>query len=108
MKKLILSLSIFSIGIFSGIAFAEDQETEPGMGMMEGKGMMHQQPTVVATSDGGVVVLQGPKLAKYDADLNLVNEVELKGGPKKAPAPMTEEDVAAALGQAPAGDPQAQ
>jgi len=117
-KKSTLILTIFSIAIFSGIALAEDQDMEgmdmmegkgmKGKGMMGGKGMMHQQPTVVATSDGGIVVLQGPKLAKYDASLNLVNEVELKGGPKKPPTPMTEEDVAAVLGQAPDSDPQAQ
>lgn len=44
-------------------------------------GMMHQGPTVTATSDGGVVVLSGNKLVKYDAALKVVGEVELKGGP---------------------------
>ena len=51
------------------------------MGMKGGQ-MMGIHPTVVATSDGGVVVLTGGKLAKYDNSLNLVKEVELKGGPK--------------------------
>jgi hypothetical protein len=34
--------------------------------------------TVVPTSDGGIVVVAGGKLAKYDASLNLVKETDLK------------------------------
>jgi hypothetical protein len=34
--------------------------------------------TMIATSDGGVVVRQGVKIYKYDKELNLVKEVELK------------------------------
>ena len=34
--------------------------------------------SVVATSDGGVVVAMGNKLTKYDKDLNVVKESELK------------------------------
>ena len=45
------------------------------MGKMDGM-MMHK--TVVATSDGGVVVMMGDKLVKYDKNLNLVKETELK------------------------------
>ena len=33
---------------------------------------------IVATRDGGVVVLLGNKLIKYDAKLNLVKEAEIK------------------------------
>ena len=33
---------------------------------------------MVATGDGGVIVLAGNKLMKYDADLGLVKEVEVK------------------------------
>ena len=44
--------------------------------------MMGMHPMVVATSDGGVVILTGKRLVKYDNALNLVKEVELKGGPK--------------------------
>ena len=33
---------------------------------------------MVATSDGGVIVLTGNKLTKYDKDLNVVKEVEIK------------------------------
>ena len=60
-------------------------------GMM-GKGMMGQQgmtgmhtmsgmmggSSMVATQDGGIIVLIGNKLLKYDKDLNLVKEVEIK------------------------------
>jgi hypothetical protein len=56
-----------------------------GKGMMDGK-MMGMCPmmksmmerSVVATSDGGVIVVMGNKLTKYDKDLNVVKEVELK------------------------------
>ena len=68
---------------------------EKGMGMMGdkgmmGKGMMGMCPmmggmmksmmdkSMVLTSDGGVIVLSGNKLTKYDKDLNVVKEVELK------------------------------
>jgi len=38
--------------------------------------MMHK--CVVATSDGGIVVMIGNKLTKYDKNLNLVKEAEIK------------------------------
>jgi hypothetical protein len=41
------------------------------MGPMMGKSM-------IATSDGGVVVMIGDKLMKFDKDLNLVKEVKIK------------------------------
>lgn len=34
---------------------------------------------VVATSDGGIVILTGNTIIKYDKDLNLVKEAEIKG-----------------------------
>jgi hypothetical protein len=43
------------------------------MGMM---GMMQKQ--MVSSNDGGVIILQGNKLIKYDKDLNLVKIVEVK------------------------------
>jgi len=69
-------------------AFAFSQEKSPGtdtsMGM--GKGMhcncgkicMMMQKQMIATSDGGVIVLSGNKLYKYDKNLNLVKEAEIK------------------------------
>ena len=94
MQKFSFIVLGFSAGIFLGtLAFAEYQEMQqPGQDREEQgarggkeKGMknqmmkgMHQQPSMVATADGGVIVLSGPKLAKYDGQLNLVKEVELR------------------------------
>ena len=47
----------------------------PMQGMMM-KGMMEK--SIIATADGGVIVLAGNKLIKYDQDLNIVKEVEIK------------------------------
>jgi len=53
-------------------------------GMKGGMGMMHEmmgsmmERKMIATSDGGVVVINGAKLDKFDKDLNLVKETELK------------------------------
>lgn len=52
---------------------------------MMGMGMM-QRDTLIATSDGGIVLQSGPRLIKYDKDLNLVKEVEIPRGKKPAPA----------------------
>jgi hypothetical protein len=49
---------------------------EKGMGHMGMHPMMHS--SMVATSHGGVIVMIGPKLLKYDKDLNLVKETEIK------------------------------
>ena len=56
-----------------------------GKGMMDGKMMgmcpMMQsmmQKQVVATSDGGIIVVAGNKITKYDKNLNVVKEVEQK------------------------------
>jgi len=42
--------------------------------MRDMKGMMHKSSMQV-TPDGGVIILMGNKLVKYDKDLNLVKEV---------------------------------
>jgi hypothetical protein len=39
---------------------------------------MMMRPTIIATSDGGVVVMVGNKLMKFDKDLNLVKETKIK------------------------------
>ena len=54
------------------------------MGMM---GMMMNK-SMVATADGGVIVMAGNKLLKYDKDLNLQKEVELKIDPAAMKAMM--------------------
>jgi len=100
MKKAILGLVVLSL-LISFPAFAEETKKEEmpmGMGMgrgMGGMGMgmgmgkmcppMMETAQMVATDEGGVIVLAGNKLMKYDADLNLVKEVELKmsKGPKE-------------------------
>lgn len=90
MKKTLCLTSIVSIFLFSGLSFAEDmkgmegKDTQMKKGMM-GKGMMGpmmmkmmSEKSVTATSDGGIVVLAMNKLTKYDKDLNVVKEVEVK------------------------------
>jgi len=54
-----------------------DKERMGGM-IMQMVGAMQKQ--MVATNDGGVIVMIGNKLLKYDKDLNLVKGVELKTG----------------------------
>ncbi len=56
-----------------------------GKRMMDGKMMemcpMMQsmmQKQVVATEDGGIIIVAGNKVTKYDKDLNVVKEAELK------------------------------
>ena len=99
MKKLcgFILGSVLVLGIVS-MAFAQESQFQapvPGcMGAMQGKmmneegkpamGPMHKmqkmmQATMVATKDGGIIVLKGNKLLKYDKDLNLVKEVEISG-----------------------------
>jgi predicted lipid-binding transport protein (Tim44 family) len=78
----------------SAVSFAQEpeqmegqmgqQQQMMGQGMKGGmmRGMMSGQ--MVAASDGGVIVMMGNKLMKYDKDLNLKKEVEIKM-PKKEP-----------------------
>ena len=47
----------------------------PMHGMMMGSMMAK---SITATGDGGIVVMAGEKLIKYDKDLNLLKEVEVK------------------------------
>lgn len=57
---------------------AKQQERAKGMLPM---GLMMRElmtKSIVATSDGGIVVMSGNKLTKFDKDLNLVKEVEMK------------------------------
>ncbi|MBF0384330.1 MAG: hypothetical protein HQL27_00515 [Candidatus Omnitrophica bacterium] len=57
------------------MAKGEMIEKCPMHGMMM-KGMMEK--SIIATADGGVIVLAGNKVIKYDKDLNPVKEVEIK------------------------------
>lgn len=104
MKKIALMLIVIFSSVCSlALAYDEadgsndmpqmdDEQSDRPMsdmqGMRGGKNMGQMgrkegmSPKVVATSDGGVVVLMGNKLVKYDSTLTLVKEVEMKGGPK--------------------------
>lgn len=75
----------------SGLVYAQEMKggmmgsAMMGKGMKDGRmmgmhGMMMKMMdrNVVATSDGGVVIVSGSKMTKFDKDLNLVKEVELK------------------------------
>ena len=120
MKTIIAILLFTLVGVFSGISFAEDALLEealmseedpccmemgqsgmmgqgPGMGMQQGKrGMMMQKmmpKSMVSTGDGGIVVMSGNSLLKYDQDLNLVKEVKIKMDmPDKKPTPLVAEE----------------
>jgi len=100
-SRILLILIVLALG-FVAISFSEDQQQKTDQpvvsadsGMMPKCMMMQQgqregmQPmpcmmksmmekSVVATEDGGVIVLIGNKLLKYDKDLNLQKEVEIK------------------------------
>jgi len=94
-KTQVLFLTVVCVLTVSGLALAQmdkgqDKMGGKGMGMMKGEmmdkgGMMGMCPmmqsmmqkSVVATSDGGIIVISGNKLTKYDKDLNVVKEVEL-------------------------------
>lgn len=82
MKKIILAMVVMSL-LISSAAFAEEtgKGEMPGMPIpgMENKGCsMMGKAQMVATDEGGVIVLAGNKLMKYDAELNLVKEAEVR------------------------------
>ena len=86
MRKILLGVLALSF-LISVSAFAEESRKEemPGMSMdmpmgmpMPGMGSMMGKTQMVATDEGGVIVLAGNKLMKFDADLNLVKEAEVK------------------------------
>lgn len=102
MKKVWMMVWVLLVsgGIYAFAQMEENQEMMGGgpgeeQGMMGGRGgmkgkMMHGpmmgggMPSMVATSDGGVIVMAGHKLMKYSSQLTLVKEVEIKmaKGPK--------------------------
>jgi len=73
-----------SPGTNASMEMGKGMEIGKGMGMGQGMGCdcgkmcMMMQKQMVVTSDGGVIVLAGNKLYKYDKNLNLVKEVEIK------------------------------
>lgn len=87
MKKLTyLITAVVVVFLAARFAFADGMKgsmKEEGMdgGMMKMMHKMHgmtRSPSMVASNDGGVIVLTGNKLYKYDKNLNLVKEAEIK------------------------------
>ena len=103
MKKIFLVVLMATVMLGSW-GYAQDDMKGMGEGsqqsqsssMMGGKGKMMgmQNDSMVATSDGGIVLKQGPRLIKYDKDLNLVKEVELPRPKKQAAAAQPETEIA--------------
>jgi len=61
------------------MAVEQENKKEPGSkDGMKDKMRMMMQKSMVASTDGGVIILAGNKLLKYDSKLNLVKEVEIK------------------------------
>jgi hypothetical protein len=85
MKKIFCAVVVLSL-LISLPAFAKEAQKEEMPGMSLGMPMPGMEKMcskmgnaqMVATDEGGVIVLAGNKLLKYDADLNLVKEVEIK------------------------------
>lgn len=92
-REAILMVVVLFVGIgLSSLSFAQGMmRDQPAMGKgmmksdmmgkcpMQGvmmKGMMEK--TILMTADGGVIVSAGNKLVKYDKDLNVIKEVEIK------------------------------
>lgn len=106
MKRAAIFLAIFAVGMsvsffvfaankdepkrdaaeHSGMPMPPDMEHGGGMGMGSRSSMMNsmmmmqvmREKSIVSTSDGGVLVVIGNQMMKYDKDLNLVKEAELK------------------------------
>lgn len=103
MKKIAgIVLSVMCLSIFSPIIFAQESNENTIKKEMEGSMMsqeemkarrekmmkmpsMHEvmskmmmQSYLVATQDGGIIILSGNKLMKYDKNLNLIKEVKIK------------------------------
>ncbi len=103
MKKQIIAIITVAVLTSAGLALAKthdkgkDLMSSKGMGMMGDGDMMDKggmmgdkmmgmcsmmqsmmQRQIVVTSDGGIIVVMGNKLTKYDRELNVVKEVELK------------------------------
>ena len=74
----------------------------PIHGMVMGKMM---ERSLVATEDGGVIVLAGNKLYKYDKDLNLLKEAEIKFDMSEVQKMMTQMRAECPMSQKMSGHP---
>ena len=79
--------AVVCVFMLASLALAQEQKPAQDKPMMERRdrgmkmhgmmmGMMPRQ--MVASNDGGVIVLAGNKLYKYDKNLTLVKEAEIK------------------------------
>ncbi len=91
-----LGLAIVVMLFCLGVAFAQDsgENKEPTaeekanekqmererMGSMAMQMMGSMQKQMAPTDDGGVIIMVGNKLLKYDKDLNLVKQADLNTG----------------------------
>lgn len=82
-------LSLGTVSFAEGMKSMKDKDSsmdmgkgmmgDKKMGMMMGPMMMKMmEKSLVPTSDGGIVLLAGNKITKYDKDLNVMKEVEIK------------------------------
>lgn len=91
MKKNTWIIMLIVLLAGSSLVYAEGMKGGMvGKGMMDGEMMGEKmmgmcpmmqsmmQKQVVATNDGGIFVVTGNKITKYDKDLNVVKEVEQK------------------------------
>jgi len=79
MRKTI-SLSVVVMLLTASVVFAEEMKGGMMGGDMMGQGMMHGmmgKASMVSSNDGGVIVIIGNKLYKYDKNLMLVKQIEL-------------------------------
>ena len=96
-KTLVLILSVFLLLVFIGLLYGQHQHGSPpsgagphrgmGMGMMDSSMHARMQshmkehrmmPAMVPSGDGGVILMAGKKLYKYDKNLVLKKEAEIK------------------------------
>lgn len=79
MKKVIL-LAVVAILYVSPLALAHDEKDmrrPHGMTAQDSKWPMMGKSSMVASNDGGVIVMKGDKLYKYDKSLTLIKTVEV-------------------------------
>ncbi len=81
MKKHSLLLVVAIVLGFASLAFAHEEmkgHHDIDDEMMEHRqGMRMGKAAIVATENGGVIVMWGNKLYKYDKNLNLIQDVEI-------------------------------
>lgn len=78
MKKIICAVTVIAFILCAVSSFAEEAGKSKNIVPNGSMGMMIDKGEMVATQDGGVIVMAGNKLLKYDKDLKLVKEVYVK------------------------------